>query len=60
MIGVGKGASAPFSYAFVCGLLIFGQLRWPGPVMNASACRQGNSIMRRAVPILIDESRPPK
>ena len=28
MIRVGKGALAPFSYVFVCGLLVFGKLSW--------------------------------
>ena len=60
MICVEKGALAPFSYVFVYSLLVFGKLSSPAPVTNASRCRQGNSIMHRAAPILIDGSRPLK
>ena len=48
MISVGKGALAPFSYVFVCGLLVFGKLSWASVFADHSLS---------AVPMLIEGPR---
>ena len=43
MISVGKGALAPFSYVFVCGLLVFGKLSWALGICRPLAERFSNT-----------------
>jgi hypothetical protein len=43
MISVGKGALAPFSYVFVCGLLVFGKLSWALGICRPLAERCSNT-----------------